>query len=402
MTITYKKNGETITQEVDELEISEDLYVPKGRESEFADIDNLMITENGRYYPSGAGYKTVEADIEFDFPDLEVTQNGVYRGRFASVDVDCPSGTELAVIESTEINRNGIWKPRAGVTGWDSVYVNVVTGYEFSESQLSGYTQDTSARYVKFGGQIHLLGGAQTPRRHLIKQGDQWVAGAELPFDFADGGALAFIDQTYSEHYEVILIFGSSVSGNGKKVAMFYNGAWRNCWDLPLELSHFAFAEDDRGIYIVGGVTGDGEPSYLSFYGFKKGLQHIVGGGWKQSAKIGKPIIDKIAVVYDYKVNVFTDKSRLFVPLFGIGQQTQFGEEACDIEPYAAFACDDGISDKLHIIRGQRHMSYNGIWWKDEPTLEYGVTARADTIREDDEFLILPEISLTLNKEYGE
>lgn len=391
----------------------EDLeFIPKDEAEMDARLESLNVSSNGEYYPSEGydGFSEVDADVHPTTTRLEVTRNGTYRASsygveaFDYVSADCPTGEDEMTLESLEIAKNGKYYPPRGVDGFDEVDVSVVTDawWEDRQTDFDEMTYDPTATYICYLGELHKLGG-EIPTQHYVFRDDHWQTALEIPYDFVNGRA--FVDE------DGLHILGSSVTSKEFHNAHNYDMVNEHLiytyedvedpetheitreyrWDTSRlkvpNVCQFAVFTNGRYIHLLDGLSVTYEEQTVEGVIVRTA---IIGGHTRMNKLLnGQFWTNYSACPIDISKNtpITLFKKNLYV----INGDTAYTYDLSTEDNYTAasrvwqtlelplsnikvgFACDDGRAEKLHIISGAAHLSWNSKWWKAEDAFEYSV-----------------------------
>lgn len=135
------------------------LWVPEDEAGDYANYEELSVTENGTYRPSEGndGFSKVEVKVEPDLEDITITRNGVYKSHdkygYGRIEVDVEGGGGDIETGTLTVTANGTYySSDEDLDGYDEVIVNIEDApalgdldvtengtYNASDEELDGY-----------------------------------------------------------------------------------------------------------------------------------------------------------------------------------------------------------------------------------------------------------------------
>lgn len=117
------------------------LWVPEDEAGDYANLEELSVTENGTYVPSenADGFSKVEVDVNPELEDITITRNGVYKSKkygYGRIDVDVEGGGD-AETGSLTVTENGTYYASDDeLDGYDEVIVDVHNGIDIKGTTI--------------------------------------------------------------------------------------------------------------------------------------------------------------------------------------------------------------------------------------------------------------------------
>lgn len=354
MDVTFETDNGIETNETDSVLLNDDEYIPKDNAEDFASLESLYITDRAKntYYPSEFydAIGDVTLDVDYNMTTKEINENGTYYpfsgDGFDLIEVDCQGGEYELTTESLVVSHNGVFKSKMA-DGFSDVEVNICTDYYWEDREFEEYAYDYKSKYVCFDGYLHRLGSTDNPRLHKVFSGSEWQDSVPLPYDFQKGAAIVINGKLH--------ILGSSVPSQASEHWMFDGELWEFVGKLPTFASSLSVCENNGYLYAVGGVSAyqstAGDPLFTAY------RCNISDFKWSQIERIpvasnGMPLLS-----FNNEVYLVKDEYRYKYTKKG------WEEEKLPIDTLTAFVCDDGMSEKMHLIGEDVHYAWDDGEW---------------------------------------
>jgi len=107
------------------------LWVPEDEAGDYANYEELSVTENGTYVPSenADGFSKIDVDVNPELEDITITRNGVYESHqygYGRVEVDVEGGGGDIETGTLTVNANGTYHASDDdLDGYDEVIVDI-------------------------------------------------------------------------------------------------------------------------------------------------------------------------------------------------------------------------------------------------------------------------------------
>lgn len=201
-------------------------WVPEDEAGDYANYEELSVTENGTYRPSENvdGFSKVEVDVLPELEDIEITRNGVYKSSkygYGRVEVDVQGGGD-AETGSITITENGTYYASdEELDGFDEVIVDVMSMNINGTTTVQGKVMSN----LSAGDTVYFTASASgelTPITNTGMQGTLFAIGERFAWTYYNGSVLVYrLTTVPASLYKTIApTMGGTMAVNGQ-----YGGA---------------------------------------------------------------------------------------------------------------------------------------------------------------------------------